>query len=119
MNPNVENYRNYGGRETNPVEICNEWLGSPEKFIDWSTKNGWSPELTIDRRDNEGNYEPSNCRWVTSSEQNRNKRNAIITNEIADAIRVDPRRNIDIAESYGVSPQVVSQIKRGITWRKD
>lgn len=44
-------------------------------FYDWSMSHGYSDELTIDRIDNDGNYEPQNCRWTTTKEQNKNKRN--------------------------------------------
>ena len=70
-NPNFMYYCNYGGRE---ITICDEWLNDFKKFYDWATSNGYKEGLTIDRINNDGNYEPSNCRWVTRAEQNRNKR---------------------------------------------
>jgi hypothetical protein len=71
LDPNADNYHNYGGRG---IEVCNEWLNSFISFRDWSINNGYVDKLTIDRIDNEGNYEPSNCRWVTIKEQSKNKR---------------------------------------------
>ena len=47
-------------------------------FRDWATKNGYAPDLTLDRIDVNGNYEPSNCRWVTHAEQMRNRRNSVL-----------------------------------------
>ena len=49
-----------------------------QSFYNWSMSNGYSDELCIDRINNDGNYEPLNCRWVTVKEQNQNKRNVIL-----------------------------------------
>lgn len=69
--PNQKRYCDYGGRG---IKVCDEWVNSFEAFRDWAIKNGWRKELTIDRKDNSGNYEPNNCRFVTSIEQANNKR---------------------------------------------
>lgn len=66
------NYRNYGGRG---ITICDEWRDSFESFRDWALANGYADNLYIDRISSDGNYEPSNCRWVTMREQQNNKRN--------------------------------------------
>lgn len=64
-------YKHYGGRG---ISVCDEWLNNPKLFIEWALNNGYEKELTIDRVDNNGNYEPSNCRFVNRSVQNSNKR---------------------------------------------
>jgi len=69
-NPKVKKYERYGGRG---IKICEEWLDSFKAFYDWSMNNGYSSDLTIDRIDNDGNYEPGNCRWITSYKQASNK----------------------------------------------
>lgn len=70
-NKNFMYYCNYGGRG---ITICDEWKSNFSNFYEWSINNGYEEGLTIDRINNDGNYEPSNCRWVTRAEQNRNKR---------------------------------------------
>lgn len=62
----------YGGRG---ISICEEWRNSFESFYEWAIHNGYSDELTIDRIDNNGNYEPGNCRWVDIKTQSNNKSN--------------------------------------------
>lgn len=66
-------YEYYGGRGIN---ICDEWLGKEGfvNFMNWSLENGYTDELTLDRIDSNGNYEPSNCRWETMKVQARNRR---------------------------------------------
>lgn len=71
LNKNAPNYEYYGGRG---IAIHEEWLSSYENFRDWALKNGYKKGLTIDRIDVDGNYEPSNCRWVTKLTQSANQR---------------------------------------------
>ena len=52
-------------------------MNSPEEFIKWAYENGYGEDLSIDRIDVNGNYEPSNCRWATVETQANNKRNTI------------------------------------------
>lgn len=54
--------------------MCDEWLNDFQAFYDWSIVNGYNDNLTLDRIDNNGNYEPNNCRWVTQTQQSRNRR---------------------------------------------
>lgn len=73
-NPNTPKYKNHGGRG---IKVCDEWLDKENGFMNfynWAMKNGYSDELTIDRIDNDGNYEPNNCRWTTYEIQNFNRR---------------------------------------------
>ena len=69
-NPKVKCYDNYGGRG---IAVCEEWRAFP-KFLKWAMSSGYGNELQIDRIDSNGNYEPGNCRWVTSKVNNRNRR---------------------------------------------
>lgn len=67
-------YKNYGGRG---IKICEEWLNNFENFYDWAVNNGYDENLTLDRINVNGNYEPSNCRWVNQTVQQNNRTNNV------------------------------------------
>lgn len=70
-NKNCTGYKNYGGRG---ITICKEWIKDYLTFKEWAVSNGFCKELTLDRINVNGNYEPSNCRWITQQEQCNNRR---------------------------------------------
>lgn len=76
-NTNDRAYPDYGGRG---IKVCDEWLNDFMAFYNWSMDNGYGDNLTIDRIDNNGNYEPSNCRWTDVKTQCNNRRsNHLVT----------------------------------------
>lgn len=66
---NARSYPRYGGRG---ISVCEEWMDS-SRFFQWALDNGYDQGLQLDRIDNNGDYTPSNCRWVTPSENARNR----------------------------------------------
>lgn len=78
-NENSKSYKNYGGRG---ITVCDEWKTDFMSFYNWSMENGYQETLTIDRIDNDGNYEPTNCRWATRKVQMNNySRNHLISKD--------------------------------------
>ena len=75
FNQNDIGYSNYGGRG---ITVCKEWSDDFMNFYNWAITNGYSDELSIDRIDVNGNYEPSNCRWADFETQANNKRNNVV-----------------------------------------
>ena len=73
-----DNDKYYGARG---IRVCDEWKTGSKLFKEWALANGYKEDLTIDRINVDGNYEPSNCRWITQAEQNRNRRFGRIINK--------------------------------------
>lgn len=69
-NKNERSYKWYGAKG---IKVCNEWLDNPELFEKWAIENGYKDNLTIDRIDENKDYEPSNCRWKTLEQNARYK----------------------------------------------
>ena len=76
-NPNSKDFPRYGGRG---VMVCPEWNDNYKSFSLWAKSNGYREGLKIDRRNNDGIYEPNNCRWVTQEIQSRNTIKIMKTN---------------------------------------
>ena len=69
--PNAKYFPEYGGRG---IKVCPEWETSFETFQSWATTHGYTPDLTLDREQNDQGYGPDNCRWVGRTSQQRNRR---------------------------------------------
>lgn len=71
LTPTAANYHYYGGRG---ITICKEW-DEYLTFRHWALRNGYADNLSLDREETNGNYEPGNCRWATAKQQANNRRN--------------------------------------------
>ena len=69
--PSNASYKNYGAKG---IQICQDW-NSFQSFKEWALNNGYSENLTLDRIDSTGHYEPSNCRWIDFKVQQNNRTN--------------------------------------------
>ena len=111
-------YKNYGGRG---ITVCDRWLHSFENFYEDMGDKPF-PKAQIDRIDNNGNYEPNNCRWVTFAENNRNKRTTIINMNIAEQIReIRKTTNLSypkIANKFNIKTNIVVDVCLNRSWLK-
>lgn len=114
-NKNNAKYHRYGGRG---IIVCNDWLNI-ENFLKWCLMNGWSEGLSIDRKNNDGNYEPDNCQWISKPRNSRKKSTTKLTIEQAIEIRdkYDKGENdYELAKQYGVCHGTIWFIIKNRTW---
>lgn len=119
LEKNNKDYKNYGRRG---IKVCKKWL----KYIlfrNWAIDNGYKNDLTIDRIDNDGNYEPNNCRWISRLENSRNRRtnkvNIKIVREIRDKYSTGEYLQKDLAMEYKVDPAIIHFIVKNKTWKEN
>lgn len=106
-NPKNASYNHYGKKG---IKVCEEWQ-TFEPFYNWSMANGYSDNLSIDRIDVNGNYEPSNCRWATIDQQNNNKSNTKFY-----TINNKTQSVSQWAKEYNISKTIVyGRLRRGAT----
>ncbi len=117
LNINNKDYSNYGGRG---ITISNEWLEFIP-FRNWALRNGYQYNLTIDRINNEGNYEPNNCQWLSVEENAKKKRNNKLTLEIANEIRTLHNSGYytqkELAYKFGVCYNNINFIIHNKIWK--
>lgn len=106
INSNATNFLDYGGRG---IKVCDEWASDFVVFRDWALANGYTDQLTIDRINNNGSYNPENCRWVSSFKQQGNKRSnrRIVIDGISKTVS-------EWAREYDIDPQAIwARLNRG------
>lgn len=105
-NPKTPAFKDYGGRG---ITICDEWLNDFQAFYDWAMSNGYSDDLTIDRKDNDGNYSPDNCRWISQTKQCNNRRS-----NLAITLNGKTRTLMSWCNFYSINYKTVrDRLKRG------
>lgn len=108
-------YHNYGGRG---ISVCKEWYDFLV-FKKFCLENGYAPGLQIDRKDNNGNYEPSNCRFVTNKINSRNRRTTVLTQELVNEIRFGKYKDMtssQISKLITASPKTIRDVQQGKSW---
>jgi len=112
-NPNRAKYSNYGGRG---ITVCARWLSFENFHADMGDR---PPELTLERKDVNGNYDKDNCRWGTTREQSRNKRSTVVTFDGVQEIigRFEHgEKQVSIAKRFGITASYAGDIIRGKVW---
>ena len=115
-NPKQTVYADYGGRG---ITVCDRWRDSFEAFFQDMGRRP-SPEHSIDRRNNDGDYEPGNVRWATKEKQAQNRRRSVMTAELAREVRALKAAGGNVAawaRQHRVSPQVAHKAASGKTWK--
>lgn len=122
--PTDRHYPDYGGRG---IQVCDEWKFSFASFLLWAMTNGYKEDLTIDRIDVNGNYEPSNCRWITNREQQFNKRNTkyytiygekLLSHEITEKYGIKPVTFYARVHRYGFTPEEAVSYPARHGWKR-
>ena len=112
-NPGDKAFKNYGGRG---ISVCSEWL----VYATFARDVGERPDgMLLDRIDNDGDYRPSNCRWATRTEQNRNRRNTLnpeSVKQIRGLLSDGSLTHRAISEIYGVARTTISAISQNRNW---
>lgn len=100
------NWHLYGGRG---IKVCKEWDEDFAEFRDWALSHGYDNELQLDRIDNDGNYEPNNCKWSSRVEQGNNRRTCVYI-----TINGERKTLSEWCEKTGISRYTAySRIRRG------
>jgi len=119
-NPNSHKYKDYGGRG---IKICPRWANNFKDFSE-DMFESWKPNLTIERIDNDGDYEPQNCKWIPHADQAKNKRRYGMqkldwekVGLIRELLSSSELSNAEIATKFSVSRPTISMIKHNQVWK--
>lgn len=122
FNQNDSRFNLYGGRG---ITVCKEWKDDFQAFYDWAMNNGYTDNLSIDRIDVNGNYEPSNCRWADSKTQSNNKSTSFLltmngethtVSEWAEIVGIDRKTISDRITRFGWSAEKALTVKARTTY---
>jgi hypothetical protein len=114
--PSATMYHRYGGRG---ISVCESWQEF-KNFEAWGLKSGYAPDLEIDRINNDGNYEPGNCRWVVKVVNTRNSTSAKLQEDDVGLIRsllIAGMRQRDVAAQFSIGKSLIGYIAQGKLWR--
>lgn len=115
LNPKASDFYRYGGRG---IKICSRW----DSFGSFLADMGERPKgLTLERIDNAADYGPGNCKWATYAEQSRNRRCTKLDAAKVEIIRAERAQGVlltDLADRFGVSFSLISQVARGSIWKE-
>lgn len=114
-NKNAASYNRYGGRG---ITIYYEWRSDFKAFYNWAMSTGYAKGLQIDRINNDGNYEPSNCRWVTPSINTQNSTSAKLLHNSVSSIINSEKTAKELSIIHSVSVQTIYDIKNKKTWKE-
>lgn len=125
FNPNNSRYNRYGGRG---ITICDDWESNFHEFEKWALNNGYEDNLSIERINNDGNYEPSNCKWIPLKDQVKNRTfergskrwmSKLKETDIPQVRLLISRgaTSQEIGDLYGVTRGTINAIKNNKTWR--
>ena len=107
-NHNNKDFRKYGERG---IKVCDDWKNNFISFYDWSINNGYQENLTIDRINNNEDYEPNNCRWTDVKTQSNNRRTNIMLE-----YRGKRQSLTQWANEYNINPSTFNdRLERGWT----
>lgn len=105
-------YKYYGARG---IAVAEEWWSFPP-FLAWAVEQGWQEGLTLDRRDNDGDYCPDNCRFVTLAENCQNRRSTKLKPANVVMIRASTKPSRALAKELGVGKSIILAIRAGQKW---
>lgn len=108
--PIYNSYKKYG------ITVCDFW-NNYSTFRIWAISSGYRKGLSIDRINNDGNYEPLNCRWADAAIQARNRRNNVLNTDMVREIRASTERARFFGNKYGLDACCISAVRQNQIWR--